>query len=115
MSEMYCPNCGQSSTPPIPETAESYRCGSCDKVTYYELWDHPERGPNTIYDVIPDPQDADWVSIIECTECGYTGHMYSTDKPHPDRQWWNCKDCESERPVKHEIIVSTNRGEDVDE
>jgi hypothetical protein len=48
---------------------------------------------DSIDDVMPDPSDAPYVSILQCTECGATGRLYSTAEPRPE-QYRDCPECE---------------------
>lgn len=61
-------------------------------------------------DLFPDPKDAKYVAILECTECGATGHCYSDAEIVDEYQWWDCEECGAEC-VKHDIVMQTTGGE----
>jgi len=62
---------------------------------------------NTIEDVMPDPDDPDWVAIIECQVCGERGTMHSTAEPR-ETQCWDCEACGTTAAV-HEVVVASDR------
>jgi len=66
---------------------------------------------DTIDDVMPEPKDAPYVSVLRCTECDATGRMYSTDEPRPE-QYWDCEKCGTEA-AEHDIILMSDAGEQV--
>jgi len=66
--------------------------------------------PNTIDDLIPDPIDADWVTVLRCTSCGFEGRMYGNHKPERDEYYWHCQECSPDEYVEHEVVVTTNAG-----
>lgn len=67
---------------------------------------------DSINEVMPDPADAQYVSVLQCVECGATGRMYSTAEPRAE-QYWDCADCGTE-VAKHDIIVMSDAGQRVE-
>jgi ribosomal protein S27E len=61
--------------------------------------------PNTFDDLMPDPEAPQWVAIIECSECGDTGTMYSSGEPL-DTVVWDCPECGYEDAVFHTVMKS---------
>jgi hypothetical protein len=66
---------------------------------------------DSIDDVMPDPSDAPYVSVLECTECGATGRLYSTAEPRPE-QYRDCPECDTEA-AEHDILMMSNTGTEV--
>jgi DNA-directed RNA polymerase subunit M/transcription elongation factor TFIIS len=60
---------------------------------------------NTIDDLMPDPEAPQWVAIIECSECGFRGEMYSTGEPR-ETTVWDCDVCGYDDAIHHTIIKS---------
>jgi len=67
--------------------------------------------PNTLEDISPHPESPQWVAIIECTFCGYTGTMRSTHEPR-ENQFWDCENCGAP-DAPHEMKVKSNTSETV--
>jgi len=63
----------------------------------------------TVDEVIPTPQGAEWLGIIECSNCEYTGQMYSTHEPR-DAQLWECQECGVEC-IHNTILKGKGTGE----
>lgn len=61
-------------------------------------------------ELFPEPEDAKFVAILECSECGATGHCYSDTEILDERQWWDCDECGTEA-AKHDVVMQTTRGE----
>jgi DNA-directed RNA polymerase subunit RPC12/RpoP len=63
---------------------------------------------STVDDLI-NMAESGWLSIIECTNCGFRGQMHSTGEPVP-KQYWECQECGVE--CRHEIVMKSSVGED---
>jgi len=65
----------------------------------------------TIDDVLA-PENINWASIIRCEQCGHSGIMHGTHKPHEGRQYWDCEGCGAEM-ASHEIVLTTDSVEEL--
>ena len=65
----------------------------------------------SVEDLFPEPEDATYVAVLACSECGATGHCYSDTEILDERQWWDCEECGAET-VKHDVVMQTTGGEE---
>ena len=66
---------------------------------------------DSIDDLMPEPEDAQYVSVLECQVCSATGRMYSTGDPRP-KQYWDCGECGTD-DAEHRIIMKSDSGQQV--
>jgi len=71
--------------------------------------------PTTSDDVVPNPVDANWVTVLRCTQCGYEGRMYGNHEPARDDYYWKCNECSPDEYVEHRVVLTTNAGSTVQE
>lgn len=65
----------------------------------------------TTIDDIFVPENMEWGSLIQCSQCGEAGPMYGTHEPHDERQYWDCKNCGEY--TKHDILLKTDSVEEL--